>query len=125
MKHFSKSWKSSKKPKKQRKYVHNAPLHLKSKLLNAHLSSDLMKKIGIRSLRVRKGDKVTIARGQFKKKSGKVEKVNVKESTVYVTDISVTKKDGSKGFYPIHASNLIITELVEDKKRLNKGKVNG
>ena len=46
---FSKSWKSSKQPRKQRKYSANAPLHLKRKLLSVNLSKELRKKYGKRS----------------------------------------------------------------------------
>ena len=57
-------------------------------------------------------------RGQFKNKFGKIEKVNLKDITVFVEGIQTTKKDGSKVYIPIHPSNIIITELnLEDKHR--------
>ena len=119
MKKFSKSWISSKNPKKQRKFVFNAPLHLRSNLIVSHLSKELRKKYLKRGLRVRIGDKVIVTSGQFKKKSGKVEKVNTKKGKVYITGIDIVKKDGSKTLYPIHASNLVITELnLGDKRRI-------
>lgn len=119
MKKFSKSWISSKNPKKQRKFVFNAPLHLRSNLVVSHLSKELRKKYLKRGLRVRIGDKVIVTSGQFKKKSGKVEKVNTKKGKVYITGIDIVKKDGSKTLYPIHASNLVITELnLGDKRRI-------
>lgn len=115
---FSKHWKSSKQPRKQRKYIANAPLHIKHKFLASHLSKDLIKKYKKRSLSVRKGDIVKIVRGQFKKKMGKIEKVLVKKTRVYIENIQHLKKDGSKTYIPIHPSNLIITELnLEDKER--------
>lgn len=118
MKEWSKHWKKSKKPKKQRKYRHNAPLHIKGKFLSAHLSKELRKKIGRRAIRIRKGDKVTILRGQFKKQKSTVNEVNLKKKKVFVDKIEKKKKDGTKAFYPIDPSNLMITELVEDKKRI-------
>lgn len=118
MKEWSKYWKSSKNPKKQRKYRYNAPLHIKGKFLSAHLSKELRKKTGKRSIRIRKGDKVSIVRGNFKKKNGTVEGVDLKGNKVYISKIEVQKKDGTKSFYPIDPSNVVITELVEDKKRL-------
>ncbi len=57
---FSKSWKSSKQPRKQRKYAANAPLHLKRKLLSVNLSKDLRKKYGKRNMMIRKEDVVKI-----------------------------------------------------------------
>ncbi len=118
MKRFSISWKKSKKPRKQRKYRYNAPLHIKQKFMSAHLSSELRKKYKKRSLGLKKGDKVKIMKGQFKKKIGKIEKVDLKGNYVYITGIEVTKKDGTKTQYPLQPSNLMITELnLDDKKR--------
>ena len=118
MKEFSRHWISSKQPRKQRKYRYNAPLHILRKLMSAHLSRELKKKYNIRSMPLRKGDKVKIARGQFKKKTGKVEKVWTKRRKIQIENIHLIKKDGSKIPYLIEPSNVIITELVlEDKKR--------
>ena len=125
-KKFSRSWIKSKQPRKQRKYSHNAPLHIKGKLMSAHLSKDLMKKYNRRSIRLRKGDKVIVLRGQFKKKKGNVERVDLKKSKVYISGVEMIKKDGTKVFYPVHPSNLAVTELnLDDKKRMaivNKSK---
>ncbi len=118
MSSFSKSWKSSKKPKKQRKYIANAPLHIRSKLLSAHLSDELSKKHGKRSSRVKKGDRVKIMTGQFSQKTGKVERINTKKMRVYIEGVEIQKKDGTKVKYPISASNVMIVELdTSDKKR--------
>jgi len=117
-KKFSINWKGSKQIRKQRKYRHNAPLHVKQKFVHVHLSKELKKKYSRRSLGLRKGDKVKIVRGQFKKHNGNVERVDLKKTRVYVSGVEVTKKDGSKTTYPINPSNLIITELnLDDKMR--------
>ena len=76
MKTWSKSWKSSKNPKKQRKYRFRAPIHIKKKFCNVHLSTELRTKYNKRSVVVVTGDKVKILRGQFKGHTGKVEKVD-------------------------------------------------
>ncbi|MEW6063190.1 MAG: 50S ribosomal protein L24 [Nanoarchaeota archaeon] len=118
---FSRHWKSSKQPRKQRKYKHNAPLHVLHKLMSSHLSKELIKKYGKRSIVIRRGDKVKIVRGQFKKKTGKVEKVDLKKQRVYIEGVQVVSKKGNKSFYPIHPSNLIILELnLSDKLRKAK-----
>ena len=117
---FSSSWKKSKQPRKQRKYRHNAPLHVKQKFVSVHLSKDLRKKHNKRSMNLRKGDSVKVARGQFKNKSGKVDEVRVKKTSVYVSGVELVKRDGTKSRYPIHPSNLIITELNMDDKMRNK-----
>ncbi len=116
-------WKSSKQPRKQRKYVYNAPLHIKRRFLSANLSKELRKKYGIRNIPLRKGDNVKILRGQFKKKVGKVNRVMVKKTKVYVDNIENVKKDGTKAFYPINPSNVQIIDLnLEDKRRIKKTK---
>ena len=118
MKRWSKSWKASKKPGKQRKYNSNLPLHIRKALMSVTLSKELRKKYGVRNLPVRTGDKVKILRGQFKKKTGKVTSVNLTKTKVYIEGIEQVKKDGSKAFYPIHPSNVMVTELeLDDKKR--------
>lgn len=120
-KKFSKAWKSSKQPRKQRKYVANAPIHIKRKRLSVNLSKDLRKKIGKRNIIVRKGDKVKIMRGKFKGKTGKIEKVFTKLSKVFVEGINVKKQEGSMVNVKLTPSNLQIIELYEDdKKRFGK-----
>ena len=115
---FSKSWKSSSKPRKQRKYRLNAPLHIKQKFVHAHISKDLRKKHGRRSISLRKGDKVKIMRGQFKKHEGKVEKVDLKKARIFVNGVELTKKDGTKKLLALNPSNIMVTELnLDDKLR--------
>jgi len=77
-------------------------------------------------MRVIKGDKVKILRGQHRGKSGKVEIVDVKNSRVAITGIDLQKIDGSKAARFIAASNCLIEELnLDDKKRIKKGVKNG
>ena len=118
---FSKAWVKSKQPRKQRKYRYNAPLHIKGKFLNVNLAKDLRKKHGTRTVRVRKGDTVKVMRGTYKGKSSKVENVSAKQTKVYLQEIQIARKDGSKAYYPFEPSNLQITQLnLDDKKRLDK-----
>ena len=120
-KRFSTSWNSSKQPRKQRKYLANAPLHIKGRMMRCRLSEELSKKHGRRNIQVRTGDKVLVMKGQFRKKTGKVESVDRKHSKVYITGIETVKKDGSKTLYPIYHSNIMITELnTEDKRRIER-----
>ena len=117
---FSKNWIKSKQPRKQRKYVANAPINIRKRFIVSTLSKELRKKYGRRNFRLRKEDKVKIMKGQFKNKTGKVERINIKQRKVYIQGIENIRKDGTKAFYPIHPSNLMITELfLEDKKRKN------
>jgi len=123
MKKFSKHWKGSKSPRKQRKYARNLPLHLRKKLLSCSLSKDLRKKHGKRNMTARKGDTVRIFVGQFKNITGKINRVDRKKVRIYVAGAEVVKRDGTKRFYPIHPSNAQITELyLDDKKRIETSK---
>ena len=116
---FSKSWRASKSPRKQRKYLYNIPLHLARKLLSAHLVKELRQKYKKRNISIRKGDVVKIMVGQFKGKTGKVDNVDIKHRIVFVENVHTLKRDGSKKPYPINTSNIMITELnLEDKLRL-------
>lgn len=119
MKEFSKKWKSSVKPKKQRKYKANAPIHLKKKQLSVNLSKELRTSQNTRNIVIRKNDKVKIMRGKFKGKTGKVSEVKTKLQKIYVEGIQVKKQDGSSANVPLRPSNLQIIELnLDDKKRL-------
>ena len=118
---WSKHWNASKRPSKQRKYRYNAPLHIQRSFLSTHLSPELRKKYTLRNITIRKGDKVKIMRGQYKKKTGKVMRVLTISQKIYIEGIEVTKKDGSKAQVPLHPSNLMITELdLTDKYRKEK-----
>jgi large subunit ribosomal protein L24 len=120
---FSKHWKASTQPRKQRKYLANAPLHLKRKMLSVNLSKELRKKFKKRNIVVRKGDTVKVMKGKFKLKTGKIMEVNVKKSKVIIEGITVKKQDGSKANIKMRPSNLQIIELnLNDKKRMKSNK---
>lgn len=86
--------------------------------MSVNLSKELRKKYGKRNIPIRKGDKVKVLRGQFKGKTGKINKVSLKKRKVYIEGIESVKKDGTKAFVPVTPSNLQIQELIlEDKKR--------
>jgi len=120
-KKFSKNWKSSKQPRKQRKYLANAPLHIRKKFVSSNLSKDLRKNHKKRNIPLKKGDVVKVMRGKFKKKQGKITEINLKSSKVIVDGIQVKKQDGSKVNVKLQPSNLQIIELnTEDKKRFKK-----
>jgi len=120
-KEFSTAWKKSKQPRKQRKYLAKAPLHLRKKFVSVNLSKELRKKFGKRNVSVRKGDRVKIIRGKFKGKSGKITGVYLKNSRVTIEGIQIKKQDGSKVNVKLQPSNLQIIELnLEDKKRSKK-----
>ncbi len=115
---WSKHWKASKQPRKQRKYKYNLPAHLLPKLLSSTLSPELRKKYTKRNVPVHAGDTVKVMRGQFKGKTGKVERVLPYYQRLHIAGVVQLKKDGSKVPYPAHPSKVRITELnLDDKKR--------
>lgn len=118
-KEFSTQWKASKQARKQRKYLANAPLHIKRKMVSCHLSKELRNKYARRSFAVRKGDMVKIMTGEFKDKTGKVSLIDVNKMRLAIEGLQMTKKDGSKTNALFNASNVMITEInLDDKKRL-------
>ena len=120
-KSFSTKWKASKQPRKQRKYRYNAPLHIMQGFMAAHLSPELRKKYEKRAIPLRVGDEVAVMRGQFKGKKSKVDRVDIKNSSAYLSKIETIKKDGTKTAYPFNPSNLMITTLnTDDKKRFKR-----
>ena len=72
---------------------------------------------------MRKGDKVKVLRGQFKGRTGSVERVNPKEMKVFITGVDLVKKEGQKALYPIHPSKLLIQTIdTSDKRRLSENR---
>jgi large subunit ribosomal protein L24 len=86
--------------------------------LNAHLSKDLRKKYGKRSLPLRKGDEVLVMQGSFAKKKAKITSVDLKKGRVALEGIQHSKKDGSKVHVFFSAHKLMIQSLtLDDKER--------
>ncbi|WP_456471956.1 50S ribosomal protein L24 [Methanocaldococcus sp.] len=115
---------NSKLPRKQRKALYNAPLHLRRKVMSAMLSKELKEKLGKNSIPVRKGDVVRIMRGDFKGLEGEVTKVDLKRYRIYVEGAYNRKADGKEVPYPIHPSNVMIIKLYDkDEKRFKNIKM--
>ena len=88
--------------------------------MNSHISKYLIKKYSKRSIRIRKGDKVKIMAGRFSRHEGKVERIDLKKTRVYISGVETTKKDGTKKMLPVHPSNVMIMELSLDDKLRQK-----
>jgi len=117
-KEWSSKWVASKQPRKQRKFRHNAPMHVRQKFVSAHLSEISRRRFGKRSLQLRKGDEVKVMRGQDRGFKGKVERIDLKTAKVYIDGLNVKKVDGSEILKPVEPSNLLIVEpKMEDKRR--------
>jgi large subunit ribosomal protein L24 len=117
----------SKKPRKQRKFLREAPLHIRRKIISAHLSKELREKYKRRSLPPRKGDEVKIMRGEFKGTIGKIVRIDTKNYKVYVDTAKKKRTVGTEYLVPISPSNLMIIKLnLDDKYRmkiLERGKI--
>jgi len=121
---FSKTWNSSKQPRKQVKFRANAPNHIRKTFMGATLDKPLRTKYGMRNIEVRKGDEVKVMRGKFAKKQGKVGKVDVKHTRIQIDGLQRAKKGGEKVETWFHPSNVKIIVLnTDDKKRMKKSKV--
>ena len=108
----------SKQPRKQRKLIYKAPLHIRHKLMSVKLSEELREQFKRRSLPVKKGDTIKVMRGDFKDHEGKIEKVDLKNYRVMIEGMSVQKPDGNKVYHSVHPSNIMILELdLEDDER--------
>ncbi len=113
----------TKKPSKQRRRLYKGKLHERKNVLSAHLSKELRKETGKRSLMVKKGDKIKIMRGQHKKKEGKILQVDHKKAKIFIEKITRKKADGTEKLIPFKASNLVLLELErKDDKRLKRAK---
>jgi len=110
------------KPRKQRKFLFSAPLHLRQKFLHVHLSKELREKYKKRSLRVRKGDVVKVIRGKFKGRSGKVIDVDLSRMFVYIEGITrkPSRKEKAEKPIPFRPANLEIIALDLSDKRRNE-----
>ncbi|KUO83401.1 MAG: 50S ribosomal protein L24 [Thermoproteus sp.] len=105
-------------PRKQRRALAEAPLHLRRKLLTAKLAPDLRRKLGVARLPVRVGDTVMIMRGDFKGVTGKVVRADLREARIYVENATRTNSRGETVYYPIHPSKVMITNIdTSDKRR--------
>lgn len=109
-------------PRKQRKYLANAPLHVRQKMMSVHLEDKLAEKVGKRSLPVRKGDEVKVMRGKRRGIKAKVAEVNLKDLWVYLEGQTRSTIKGAKVLVPFAPSKLLLTSIIEDKRRNRQGK---
>jgi len=111
----------SSQPRKQRKARYNAPHHMRGSLLHASLSKELREKYKRRSMRIIKGDRVKVLRGDHSGSEGVVDLVLTKKARIVVDGVSVKKADGTEVPRPLDPSNVMITEFnLKDKLREEK-----
>ncbi len=116
----------SSKPRKQREYRHNAPLHMAQHMAHAHISKELKQKLKIkmRSIQISKGDTVKLVSGSKKGTTGKVTRVDIKKGKLFIDSLNRKDAKGKEKSIPISISNVYITDLnLSDKRRAGKLKV--
>jgi len=104
------------KPRKQRKRLHQDPLHRRYKKFSAPLSPELKKSHNVNSIPVRTGDTVRIMRGDRKGFEGKASQVDRTKHRIFVEGVTREKVDGTTALIPIHPSKVMITRLNLDDK---------
>ncbi len=117
----------SSKPREQRKFRYNAPMHTRQHFVHAHVDKTLKTKLKInkRAIQICKGDTVKVMSGNNAGKSGKVIRVSMRKGFVYIDTIKRKTMKGKEYDVPISCSNVYITELnLTDKIRANMLKVN-
>ncbi len=116
---------TSSKPSSQRKWHYSKPLHKLRKGFSSHLSKELRKQLGRRSLELRRGDTVKVMRGgpKYLGKAGKVTGFKALKMQVLIEGIMRKKVSGAEIHVPFRASNLLITAIDEkDPRRLKNRK---
>ena len=108
-------------PRTERKRLYNLPVHLARRQISSHLSDDLMKKFGRRTVVLRVGDTVKVMRGDFAGTTGKVLALDTRARKVEVEGVTVEKADKTKVPRRVDASNCLVTKLdLSDKLRREK-----
>lgn len=115
---MKKNARTSSQPRKVRSRLYTAPLHVRQKMVAAHLSKEIRGQYKRRSLPVRTGDKVKVLRGDFRGTVGKVEEVDLTSLKALIENVTQNRTDGKKVKVPVDPSNLLIIELnLDDKMR--------
>eukprot|EP00276_Gloeochaete_wittrockiana_P006511 CAMPEP_0184644080 /NCGR_PEP_ID=MMETSP0308-20130426/847_1 /TAXON_ID=38269 /ORGANISM="Gloeochaete witrockiana, Strain SAG 46.84" /LENGTH=148 /DNA_ID=CAMNT_0027072403 /DNA_START=75 /DNA_END=521 /DNA_ORIENTATION=+ len=114
---FSKDVTSSR--RKNRKAHFTAPSNVRRVIMSSALSSELRTKYNVRSLPIRKDDEVSVSRGTYKGREGKVLQVYRKKYVIYIERITREKANGATVQVGIHPSKVMITKIKLDKDRKN------
>ncbi len=113
----------SSKPRKQRKFRFNAPLHIKQHFAHAHIEKSLKQKLKInkRSIQISKGDTIKLVKGSKKGLTGKVIRVDLNKSKIYIDSLNKKNAKGKEFNIPVNISNVYIINLnLNDKLRIKK-----
>jgi len=85
--------------------------------MSANLSKELQAKYNVRSIPIRKDDEVTVVRGLYKNREGKVTSCYRKKFVIHIERITREKANGATVPVGIDTSKVVITKLKLDKDR--------
>ena len=92
--------------------------YIRRKYLSAPLSPSLKSEYGTRTMPVRTDDTVSVTKGDHKMSEGRVLRVDMKRSKIYIEGITRTRMDGSNVQIPLRPENVMITKLnLDDNQR--------
>lgn len=113
----------SSKPRKQRRFRYNAPMHELQRFSHSHIDKALAKRLGMnrRAVQVSKGDTVKVMSGKNRGKTGKVLRVSMRKGFLYMDSLKKKNARGKEFEVPIRISNAYIIDLnLSDKMRAAK-----
>jgi len=85
--------------------------------MSAPLSKDLQGKHHVRSIPIRKDDEVTVTRGTYKGREGKVIQVYRRRWVIHIEKLTREKANGATVNIGVHPSKVVVTKLKLDKDR--------
>ena len=103
--------------RKSRKAHFTAPSHIRRVIMSSALSEELRKKYHVRSMPVRKDDEVSVVRGTYKGREGKVIQCYRKKWVIHVERVTRDKANGQTVQVGLRPSKVVITKLKLDKDR--------
>lgn len=105
--------------RKQRKRLHTMDSTSSRRTMVVPLSPDLRKQHGVKRVALRKGDTVTVVKGdkEIRGVEGKISFVDTRSRKVTIDGITIPKADGKQSARPVTFSNLMVTILAQDPKR--------
>ncbi|GMH87565.1 hypothetical protein TL16_g10897, partial [Triparma laevis f. inornata] len=103
--------------RKARKAHFSAASSKRRTLMSANLSKELQAKHNVRSMPVRVDDEVTVVRGAFKNREGKIIACWRSKFVIHVERITREKANGATIPVGIDPSKVVITKLKMDKDR--------
>ncbi len=117
---------SSSKPRTQRLFRYTAPMHVRQHFVHVHIDKALQAKMPSkrRAIEVVKGDTVKVMSGAKRGTTGKVTRVDLKTSKLYIDSLKKKNARGKEFSVPVSSNNVYITDFnLSDKFRADRLKM--